>query len=39
MRSRTEMAETVSDERLMDLAAEVRRVADCPYTPSLQVCM
>ncbi|KAK0509858.1 hypothetical protein JMJ35_007252 [Cladonia borealis] len=30
------MAETVSDERLIDLAAEVRRVADCPYTPSLQ---
>ena len=37
MRPKTEMAETVSDERLIDLAAEVRRVADCPYTPSLQV--
>lgn len=38
MRPTTEMATTVSDDTLMDLSAEVRRVADCPYTPNLQVC-
>lgn len=39
MRPGTQMAATASDERLMDLSAEVRRVVDCPYTPSLQVCV
>ena len=39
MRPTAVMAATVSEERVMDLSAEVSRVANCPYTPSLQVCV